>query len=592
MRESPIVIRHLALALTIMLSMTWGTHAYEYDPEDDPMGIDHPMFVDPYLDPIEKYRDFPSGYKELWVKALKRPEANYRRRAADAIGKAYEVEMTEMAEAADDLLKLLGDPKEHRLVRMAAARALHRLNAAGAAPILLEDIRGDDFEIMLVADKALAHWKHKPAEEVWTRRVQEMTAPRNNLVSAMNSLATAQFTAAADVLVQIAMDDTIDKALRMGAAKAAATLQSSGLESSASELWRGALHDRLIAATLISTHHTDAAQKMMLTMAMDSEPSVAAIALKRLLEIDPLLITPISPPLITNSDPIVRHVVAQSLVAQASKDAVVLLAPRLDDVNPTLRRFVRDSMIELSRKPGLDKSVRDQAVTMLASDRWRGLEQAAIVLGRLDHESSSGRLLELMRFNRHEVRIASVAALRWMEIPAHLPTIHQRAEEVTNAWGSQRRDLLEKHDQELAQLNQIFGVMNYKPAEKLMARFIPKHSFGHYARAGAVWDLGIFFAEQPDNPYPELLAARLADNNPQNPELPKVRRQSAIAIGRMRASSQLEVLRLFYDWEERSVDVGGACRWAIMHITGEQLPPLEPLRQGLRQFFLEPVRVK
>ena len=215
MGDSRTAVRHLTLVLTIMLSMTWATHAY--DPNDDPMGIDHPMFIDPYLAPLERYREFPSGYKELWVQALKRPEANYRRRAAEAIGKAHEVGMTEMAEATDDLLNLLSDPNEHRLVRMSAARALHRLNAVGAAPFLLEDIRADDYEMMLVADKALAHWKHEPAAEVWTRRIQEQTAPRNILISAMNSLATAQFTTGAEVLVQIAMNDTVDKVLRMAA---------------------------------------------------------------------------------------------------------------------------------------------------------------------------------------------------------------------------------------------------------------------------------------------------------------------------------------------------------------------------------------
>ena len=582
-----LAVRNLTFAMAVVLSLTWMAHAF--DPNVDPLGIDHPMFVDPYLPPLDRYLEFPPGYLTLWLPALKRPEADYRRRAAEAIGRAHELGMPRMAEAAPELLSLLASRDEHRLVRMAAARALHQLDGDQAAPILLEDIRGNDYDMVLVADAALAHWKYDAAAEVWMRRLEDLSAPRAIVVSAIESLAIAQITHAASALVEIAIDRSVEKALRLSAARAVAALQSSDLEADATQMQNGTLPDRLVAATLISTHQSETAQQLILNMSVDPDPAVAAIALRRLLEIDPLLITPLSAQLIVHPDPNVRQLTAQSLVSQASTQAVTLLGPRLDDVNPDLRLFVRNNLIQLSKRSDLTQSVLEQAVGMLSGDRWRGLEQAAIVLGRLDHESVSKRLLQLMRFNRHEVRVAAVAALRWLEMPEHLPTILERAEEMTNAWKAQRRDLLEQHDQELAQLNQIFGVMNYKQAEKLMERFIPKHSFGHYARAAAVWDLGHFFADQPENPYPERLAQRLADNNPFDPELPFVRRQCAIALARMRASSQLQVLRLFYDLEDRSVDVGSSTRWAIMYITGEELPPQDPLRKGLPQFFLEPV---
>ena len=49
---------------------------------------------------------------------------------------------------------------------------------------------------------------------------------------------------------------------------------------------------------------------------------------------------------------------------------------------------------------------------MLATPRWRALEQATILLAVLDHKPAAPRLVDLLRFERPEVFVAAAWGLR------------------------------------------------------------------------------------------------------------------------------------------------------------------------------------
>jgi hypothetical protein len=82
-----------------------------------------------------------------------------------------------------------------------------------------------------------------------------------------------------------------------------------------------------------------------------------------------------------------------------------------------------------------------------------------------------------------------------------------------------------------------------------------------------VWAIGKLNEGKVDEELAKLLAARLADVMSMLPETEPVRRMSAIGIGRMKAESQLSLLRQFV------IEVPGisgqACAWSLERMTGE-----------------------
>ena len=82
-----------------------------------------------------------------------------------------------------------------------------------------------------------------------------------------------------------------------------------------------------------------------------------------------------------------------------------------------------------------------------------------------------------------------------------------------------------------------------------------------------MWAIGKLNEGQVDEQLATLLAARLADVGSMLPEGDTVRRVSAIGIGRMKAESQLDVLRKFV---VHVPDIPSqACAWSLERMTGE-----------------------
>ena len=102
----------------------------------DEFQLDSPMYSDPKLAAPETTYTFAPQLKSLWIEALRRPEADLRRQAADAIVAAHRLGMPGLDEAIGDLTKLLESPDQHPLVVLTVARALAALDARTAAKVL------------------------------------------------------------------------------------------------------------------------------------------------------------------------------------------------------------------------------------------------------------------------------------------------------------------------------------------------------------------------------------------------------------------------------------------------------------------------
>jgi HEAT repeat protein len=536
---------------------------------------------------------FSKRQKPLWLKALARPDAEMQRLAADAIGRAHTVGFPELDEAVSGLVAVLTAPESHPAARLSAAQALIALDAKETAPQMGASAEKFGTELRQIVEPALAAWNYDPHRSIWQARLTMAGTRRRELVLAIRCLAMVKDHSGVARLLDMVHDRFRPADVRLEAAQAAGLLQDSGLDSDARRLLAAGqaspLVDRLCAVKLVARHSESDSQKLLADLAVDGEPAVAVVALQRLIEIDPRLVLPLAERAMQSTDAKVRQRGADAYVLLPDPQRVGVLARLLDDPHPAVRGSVRESLFELSRRPELDEPVRQGATAMLAGDRWRGLEQAALLLGALDHKSAAARLVELLEFARPEVGIAAAWGLKKFAIPETLPAMFDKARRNTEIRKS--GPALTGLDEQTANLFESFGRMMYAPADPLFREYIPKdYAMGILSRSTAIWSLGLLHAGVADEPLAEKLMERIADDTsgPGNPpEMRPVKVMGAVSIVRMKAVSQVTALRKRVTPPISPDRVGMAMRWAVMQLTGESIPEPPPPTEGKSNWFLE-----
>jgi HEAT repeat protein len=495
-------------------------------------------------------------------------------------------------EAVPRLQKIATAEEFQPAARLAAAQALVDLDAKNSASALADSARKYGADFRLIVEPALARWDYRPLREVWQGRLNSTQVHYRDLVLAIRCLAIARDETSSRPLLQIVHDPVRSPELRTEAARAAGIVKTEGLEADAQQLLirgtTGPTYHRLIAVQLLHRHTGGRAQQQLEELAIDSEPAVAVVALNRLLEIDPRLVVPLAEGAMASPDPKIRRSGAEAYVQVPDPSRVAVLARLLNDPHPDVRAYVRESMFALARIAELDDAVRRSTVEMLSGGQWRGLEQAGLLLGALDHEPAAPRLLELLEFPRAEVAIAAAWALKSLAVPETLPMQLAFAESRTEQRSSGKAEI-PGFDRQVAHLLESFGIMNYSQAEPLLRRYIPKvFSMGDLSRPAAIWSLGLLHKGVPDEGLAAQFTERITDAGTPL-ESYSVRMMSVVSIGRMKAVSQLAALRRYFG-PEILPDTGGMTyRWALIQLTGEEIPTPERPVAGRSGWFLEPL---
>jgi HEAT repeat protein len=584
----------ISLLLLLSLSSFPAVGRAEFDPV-----IDSPMYQSPAFPgpPVEVI--FPEELKPLWLRALQRPEADLRCKAAETIARARQRGMRGLETTVGPLLEALDQAGQTGAVRLAVAQALIALDAREAAPSLLRHAQSGPGELREVIEPALARWKYQPAGAVWLARLDDAKAAPHSLTLAIRGLAALGEAQAVERLRQLALSDQSDRTVRVEAGRALAALVPEGLEKDAETLLAGAagsgLVPRLVAASLLRRHRGDRAVALLQRLAADEEPAVAALALARLVELDMQLVVPMLGGLLANPDAGLRLVAIEVLTRHPDEKKLGLLGDRIADPHLDVRRQARRSLLALAERKDLRSPVIRQGERLLAGGDWRGQEQATMLLAQLDHKPAGPRLVELLTSERPEVYVTAAWGLRRLGNPETLPAVvrHVDAEErhfraVTNP------NAVILVDHKLSQLNQLLGQQRHAPAERVLRRFVPRMGpppFGQESRAAAIWALGLLHEGKPDHDLAKALEERLNDSRSIPPEDLRVRSMSAIAIGRMQAKECLPSLRSYFPEivPPRSL-LNNACGWAIQQQTGEAMPPQQTVRPLQRDWFLVPDR--
>jgi HEAT repeat protein len=559
---------------------------------------------------------FPEAAKALWLRALQRPEVEMKCRAAHAIAEAHRRGVKGMETTIDPLLAELDKENQTPAVLLLVAQALIELDARQAQDSLWRRAQTGDNDLRGTIEPALARWDYRPARAMWRDRLVNPDTLHRNLVLAIRGLATVREQAAVDRLRELALADRAAVSIRLEAARALATLRAEGLEKDAARLSadtspRG-LVPRLVAASMLRHHRSPEAIQTLQKLARDTEPMVAAIAVARLLEIDSELLVPALEELLANPDPALRSFAVDVLYRRPSEKHLRLINERFDDPHIDVRRKARRFALELAGEKKWHGQILADATKTLSGKQWRGLEQATILLTLLDHKPAAARLVELLEFNRPEVKVTAAWGLRRLDVretlPGVLKYIQNDVENPTprktpspkasgragdNAPPPEEPPSLEIRDHTLSQLLQFLGKEKYRPAEAIMRRFIPKFAFGFTgeSRAAAIWALGIIREDMKDadRDLETALEGRLNDTGSIPPEDLRVRWMCAVTLGRLKAKDTLPSLRKYCGGFKPIRDrVNNACGWAIERITGDKMPPPETIVREQRDWFLVP----
>jgi HEAT repeat protein len=572
----------------------------------DPV-IDSPMYQAPDLPGPPTLRHFPEKAKELWLRALERPDADSRRQVADAVALAHRRGYKGMESTAPALISLLDQPDQHPAVRLAAARTLIELDAKEAAATLWKQSESGDGDLRDLVEPALARWKFETARAVWLKRLEDEATPPRRLVLAVRGIVALHEGQAVERLRALTLSEHTPRAVRDEAAHALGALRSEGLETDAESLTADAtirgVPARLAAVALLHQHQSKDTVRLLQRLVDDPEPAVAGGAVARLLEIDPeLVVSAVDRALDKPEEKIqwdarLRALGVEALHQRPTTERVGLLAKRLADLDLAVRVQAGKVLADLAAQEALHAAVLERAAAMLATNEWRGQEQAAILLAQLDHKPAAKRLLELLPSPRPEVRVSAAWGLRKLAVAETKKPVADFVDtELSRVLGHKgipdpTEIPNEVIDHQFSQLNQFLGEQDFVEAESLLRRFIPRMDAisARESRAAAIWALGRIYKEKPDAALAKLLEARLNDTHSIPPENRPVRRMSAVALGRMQAKDSVASLRANYPEKRAGGDpVNNACGWAIEQITGEPMAPAKTLESNDLDFFLTP----
>ena len=334
--------------------------------------LDNISNLDPKLTIPPKHNVFAPRLKELWLKAISRPEADLKRQAADAISRAKQLGMADLSETIQPLIETLESADVRPPLPLSVARALIILDAKEAAPVLFEQATTGNLQMAQLITPTLVRWNYPRIREALRSRIKEVGDSRERVVLALRGLAELKDVESVERMRELALDSSQNSKIRLEAALALGQLTSSGLTKDAEHLLADNTSDkrvnRLIAVRMLSGHGGETAQAMLLKLSSDPEPAVAVIALERLLEIDPGLVVPSVERIMSNRDPKVRAIAVVALRERSTSEHVELLFELLNDPSPQVRITAREALHLLAAREEFHRQIRELAMRLLETE--------------------------------------------------------------------------------------------------------------------------------------------------------------------------------------------------------------------------------
>jgi len=555
----------------------------------DEIVVDRLIDYEPDEKPQPNRWNFDPTLVPLWRKALARPESELKRMSSEALIQAHGFGYESVMTAIPELQAVVLEDQVHPAARYSAARALIVFNHRESARILFDASQQHGKDLRQLVEPALAGWNFEEIRPVWRDRIASTSTPRRDLILAIHGLGIERDSSAVEGLLKLAMPGDVPADVRLAAARSAGLVVHEGNEPLAEQLRarKGAsIVDCLCAVSLISQHQSDRAVQIELEMAADTEPTIAATALRSLFAHDPKLVLDVADSAMQNNDANVRRVGIASYLKLPSPERIARVSRQLNDPHPELRVTVRNALFTMAKNGELKTEIIASTIAILTGDDWRGQEQAALVLGALDQKQICGRLFELIESKRPEVMVAAAWSLRKLALPESAAPVQSYAERITKDAAT---TTMPKHtDRQMAHLFELLGILKTRQAIPLMETYIPKSlTFGIDSRAAAIWSLGVIQEGEVNKALADKLLERVMDVAGIPPEFDDVRRVSVLSLGRLRAEQQVLELKKIVAGGVGNFPVDLTIRWTIWKTTGEKLPIPVPPTLERTGWFLE-----
>lgn len=578
-----------AWACSCLLATTTLHQAVALDPfaEYEMTMYDRPAFAT-----IPGNEVFPDVLLELWTRALQRPDAELQRMVIDSMTIAHQQGLSGVSTLRPKLREIVNAPDQNPELVRSAAHALIVLGRAEDGQLLGDIAIRYGGTVAQVIEPGLAKWKSTAMQAAWVERLRTPTTGASSLLLAMEGLGALKLDGAKETLVDWVTRPQAAVRLRLAAARALAQLNSDGLVELATKLRSSDVDAEpltgILAIELLKEQTDTDAIELFQTLLDSPTLAVQSGALTQLQRISPDQVDVSIDRFASSRDVGLRFACARSMIATDKLTRIQTLASMLDDENPTLRREVAAGLVKLGSVPGLRDQVLSRVVAVLAQDSWRGCEQAAVVLAKLNHAPAGPRMVELLAHERGEVKVATAWGLTQLRIGELLPDMLERAQFVYDGFrtGKLNQSMPGLVDQ-ITHLFIAMGDQRYSPAEPLMRAYLPKDiSLGVHSRAAAAWALGMIHEDDPQEDLITVMLERLNDTQSLQPEMSEVRQMCAVSMGRMRAETAIASLRKNAGSEAIP---SRACDWAIEQLTGESVPVFPSRQSEISGWFLSPI---
>lgn len=554
--------------------------------------VDWERITNPFLDLRAEVLTWPVDLRPVWQAALRHPESDLRREVAESILVAHQAGMPGLVSLRDGLLEVLESPDESLITKTSVAAALVELDCRDLAPQLAAQAERGPPQLRRIVERGLADWDYQPIREVWLSRVSEPGADPQSVRLAVELLAKVGEPRAVAPLSQRLLSPLNPAALRLAAARGLARLSppevlawSRRFLADASE---NALLEAQLGAELLARQSGQEAIELLERYVDHNSPTVAAVALARLLEIEPARVLARADRMILHPDANLRGITLSALIGDPTVRSVGWLAQALDDRVPRLRQEARRGLLRHAAEETLRAEVIARSVEALDRDSWRSKEQALVVLTELEHRAINDRLPELLKYPRDEVQITAAWAIKHLFQADRAEQVFELATGVTEQVDG--GDLSDTPSFVQAHLLESLGLLAHRPALELVLKPLPKESaYLIEARASAVWALGFLLDPEQDAAAVRRVEERLADANSVPMEFDEVRAAAAIALGRIGDPRSVDELRRWYLLDGPQSPVGRSSGWAIEQLTGEPLPAAVNPKRSVVNWFVEPL---
>ncbi len=585
------MLRLACLFSLLVLSSSTAQDVSTEKPNPDPSMEWHHL-TDPKIELKPSELFWPEELMVSWIPALQHSESDLRREAADSISQAFRRGMPKLETMSELLLQVLETENEHPVTRTAAARALITIGAREYAESLAKHAAIGPQSLTIAVENALADWDYAPAREVWLKRLDSTAANSMLKRTAIVSLAAVKEVRSIEPLSQIALSPVAQGSIRISAAEALSQLPSENLLAWSKQLMAGvsanAALDGLVGVQLLSQLNSPEVIELLDAYAVRPEPTVAAAAMRQLLDKDPAKLVARSVTTALNRDANIRLITVQALRTDPSLTAVDLLATMLNDSVPAVRYEARRVLLTHCADTALRTRTIELTEALLQKEDWRALEQVILILTELKQLQIGPRLLALLDHERPEVYVCASWGLKTLADPSQVEVIYEAMLATSEFLSSGQ--LPGRKSEMLTHLIEAVGVLRHTLATEHFKTFVPKTApFNQVPRTAAIWALGYLQEGNPDAEIVGMLESRLSDAGSTPAESETVRGMSAVALARMKSESSIPVLRQWYETEGANTFIGRRSGWGVSLLTGEPLPEVKPLKTRSSGWFIQPV---